>query len=134
MALQASLSLSLKVPFDLICVLLRRAKYPSSNRENRLQNQDIPPGIHQDYHPIQAKQQSLAAACLMIAGAPIFDFSLQFFFNPFHSNSFPFLYNEHKVKLSPPIRVNPTPARSVFPVQSFQLRNEEDMEQSTYQC
>jgi hypothetical protein len=44
----------------------------------------------------------------MVTDAPVFHFSLQFFFYPFHSNLFPNIYNETKVKLSPPTRVNPT--------------------------
>jgi hypothetical protein len=44
----------------------------------------------------------------MVTHTPVFDFSLKFFFYPFHSNWFPNLYNEEKVLMSPPTRVNPT--------------------------
>ena len=86
MALQATLSVSLKAGFssrrkgDAIKNSPMRAAYWF-----RLKGYKIPPHVNKDQHTVQTHVQAISFTGLLVANAPVFYFSFEFFFNLFHS-------------------------------------------------
>ena len=78
-ALQASLLMSLTLGF-----VTRQNPPTFSVVFLALKDQKVPPGIHEDQHAVQTQVQAIPATRLLIADAPVFHFSLEFFFYLFH--------------------------------------------------
>jgi hypothetical protein len=82
MALQATLSVSLKDDFR-----RREARKISPKQAARrfeLEGHEIPPRVNEDQHTVQTHVQAVPITRLLVADAPIFYFSFEFFFNLFH--------------------------------------------------
>lgn len=86
MALQATLSMSLKAVFNSSNQRKRRGKNSPIHAawHFELEGQKIPPHVNEDQHTVQPHVQTLPFTRLLEADAPIFDFSSEFFLNLFH--------------------------------------------------